>query len=124
MNKIIIFYCCTNTFLVFLYQLLYKDYFKIQNIIDIKQSQNKFLINLPTIGFTLYEQENLYYNFLPYFMTCFIFNLYKRKTKKILKLINNFLIIRKQTNSRQVKLLKEKKKNRRSKNEKNKRRAK
>ena len=110
MNKIIIFYCCTNTFLVFLYQLLYKDYFKIQNIIDIKQSQNKFLINLPTIGFTLYEQENLYYNFLPYFMTCFIFNLYKRKTKKILKLINNFLIIRKQTNSRQVKLLKEKKK--------------
>ena len=110
MNKIIIFYCCTNTFLVFLYQLLYKDYFKIQNIIDIKQSQNKFLINLPTIGFTLYEQENLYYNFLPYFMTCFIFNLYKRKTKKILKLINNFLIIRKQTNNRQVKLLKEKKK--------------
>ena len=65
---------------------------------------------MPTIGFTLYEQENLYYNFLPYFMTCFIFNLYKRKTKKILKLINNFLIIRKQTNSRQVKLLKEKKK--------------
>ena len=43
-------------------------------------------------------------------MTCFIFTLYKRKTKKILRSINNYLIIRKQTTKRQIKLLKEKKK--------------
>jgi hypothetical protein len=42
-------------------------------------------------------------------MTCFIFTLFKRKTKKILRTINNYLIIRKQTTKRQIKLLKEKK---------------
>ena len=109
-NKIIILYCNINTLLAFLYQFLLKDYFSFQKIIQDKTQNNFFLLNLPVIGFTLYKEENLYYNFLPYFMTCFIFTLFKRKTKKILKSINNFLVIRKQTTSRQIKLLKEKKK--------------
>ena len=110
MNKIIIIFCCANTFIVFLYQLLCKEFFHFQDIIKDKQLPEGLLLNLPNIGLTIYKPDNLYYNFLPYFMTCFIFNLYKRKTKKILKSINNYLIIRKQTNSLQVKLLKEKKK--------------
>ena len=109
-NKIIILYCCINTLVAFSYQFLCKDFFSFQNYIRDKQQANQFLLNLPNIGFTLYKEENLYYNFLPYFMTCFIFVLFKRKTKKILKTINNFLIIRKQTNSKQVILLKEKRK--------------
>ena len=109
-NKIIILYCNINTLLVFLYQFLLKDFFGFQKIIKDKKQDNSFLLNLPTIGLTLYKEENLYYNFLPYFMTCFIFTLYKRKTKKILRSINNYLIIRKQTTKRQIKLLKEKKK--------------
>jgi hypothetical protein len=123
-NKIIILYCNINTLLVFLYQFLLKDFFNFKKIIQDKKNNNSFLSNLPTIGFTLYREEFLYYNFLPYFMTCFIFTLFKRKTKKILRTINNYLIIRKQTTKRQIKLLKEKKKTRRRKNEKNKRRAK
>ena len=102
-------YCNINTLLVFLYQFLLKDFFNFKKIIKDKQQKNSFLLNLPTIGFTLYKEENLYYNFLPYFMTCFIFTLFKRKTKKILRNINNYLIIRKQTTKRQIKLLKEKK---------------
>ena len=74
-----------------------------------KSKKTFFFENLPNFGFTIYQDENLYYNFLPYFMTCFIFTLFKRKTKKILRTINNYLIIRKQTTKRQIKLLKEKK---------------
>ena len=107
-NKIIILYCNINTLLIFLYQLLSKDFFKFQEKLKDKLQKNSLLKNLPIIGFTLYKEENLYYNFLPYFMCCFIFTLYKRKTKKILRAINSFIVIRKQTNSRQVILLKEK----------------
>ena len=106
-NKLIIIYCGVNTFVAFLYQLLSNDYFKFQDFVKNQQYQNKFWFNLPNIGLTLYK-DNLYYNFLPYFMTCFIFVLYKRKTKKILKKINYFLIIRRQTNSKILILLKEK----------------
>ena len=107
-NKIIIIYCGANTFVVFLYQFLYQDFFSFQAYIENETNENSFLLNLSNIGLTLYKEENLYYNFLPYFMTCFIFVLYKRKTKKILKKINNYLIIRKQTNSKILILLKEK----------------
>ena len=110
LNKIINIYCCINTLVIFLYQFLCKDFFNFQKFIKEKQNSYPFLQNLPNIGFTLYKEENLYYNFLPYFMTCFIFVLFKRKTKKVLKSINNFLIIRKQTNSKQIALLKEKRK--------------
>ena len=110
-NKIIILYCGINTFAVFLYQFLRKDLFgDFDKFIKEEQLINPFLLNLPTIGFTLYEEKNLYYNFLPYFMTCFIFVLYKRKTKKILKKLNNSIIIRRQTNSKQIKILREKQK--------------
>ena len=113
-NKIIILYCGLNTFIVFLYQLLLKnendENESFQNYIKDKLHNIDFLKNLPIIGLSLYKEENLYYNFLPYFITCFIFVLYKRKTKKILKKINNYLVIRKQTNSKQIKLLKEKQK--------------
>ena len=105
-NKVIIVYCGLNTFVVFLYQFLKKESFDFQTYID--EKKNGFFLNLSIIGFTMYKEENLYYNFLPYFMTCFIFMLYKRKTKKILKKINNYLIIRKQTNNKNLLLLKEK----------------
>jgi hypothetical protein len=120
-NKIIVVYCCINIFLVFLYQFLDKEFFTDEQkskeqptdeVIDEEKEEQKsaFILNLPNLGFTKYDKENLYYNFLPYFMTCFIFNLYKRKTKKVLKSIKNFLILRKQTNSKQLQLLKEKNK--------------
>ena len=109
-NKIIILYCNINTLLVFLYQFRLKKFFVFNDENEGEQQKNSFILNLPIIGFTLYKEENLYYNFLPYFMTCFIFTLFKRKTKKILRKINNYLIIRKQTTNRQIKLLKEKKK--------------
>ena len=109
-NKVILLYCSLNTLLVFLYQILCKDFFGFKKYIEDEQTRNSFLLNLPIIGFTLYKEENLYYNFLPYFMACFLFVLYKRKTKKILKKISNDLVIRKQTNSKLSIKLKEKRK--------------
>ena len=31
---------------------------------------------MPNIGFTLYKESNLYYNFIPHFLTAFISSLY------------------------------------------------
>ena len=91
-NKIIVLICCLNTVVVYLYQFLCKEYFDKDdesegtdtNTDETTEETNIFLANLPAVGFTLYKEENLYYNFLPYFMICFVIRLYKRATKQIL----------------------------------------
>ena len=75
LNRILLFLCCFHTLLVYLYQFLCKDFLKIKD--KIKSNKTNFIIqNLPTLGFTIYEEDNLYYNFIPHFMTIFISVLY------------------------------------------------
>ena len=60
-----LFFCCINTLSVYLYQFLSDDYIKYYE--NITESKNFFLKNLPNIGFTMYERDDLYYHFLPHF---------------------------------------------------------
>ena len=83
-NRILLFLCCLNTLLVYLYQFMCKDFLKINK--TIKNNKDSFLIkNLPNIGFTIYEEENLYYNLLPHFITTFISVLYTWQSEEILQ---------------------------------------
>ena len=92
-NLIFLIFCSLNTFLAFLYQFLcilyYKFYENDNNNNPNKNTSNNngnpfaennndnfFIVNLPNIGFTLYKESNLYYNFIPHFLTAFISSLY------------------------------------------------
>ena len=63
-------FCCINTLSVYLYQFISDSYINLYY--DIKNSTNFFIINLPNIGFTMYNRDDLYYNFLPHFGLIFI----------------------------------------------------
>ena len=83
LNRILLFLCCFNTLLVYLYQFLCKDFLQIKDKIKSKNLQN--------FGFTIYEEDNLYYNFLPHFMTIFISVLYLWQSEGTLhSIIKNF----------------------------------
>ena len=82
-NRIFLFICCMNTLAVYLYQFLCKDFLTIGDKIKKKQQENNFFMkNLPNFGFTIYEDDNLYYNFLPHFMTTFIAVLFIWRTEE------------------------------------------
>ena len=88
-NRIMLIICSLNTFCAFLYQFICKNKF---GIIDyIKKSDNFFIKNLPSIGFTLYEEENLYYNFIPHFLTSFVCTLYAHKSEEVLSNLDTTL---------------------------------
>ena len=63
-------FCCINTLAVYIYQFISNDYINLYN--DIKKSTNFFLQNLPNIGFTMYNKDDLYFQFLPHFGIIFI----------------------------------------------------
>ena len=89
LNRIFLFYCCINTLIVYLYQFLCKDFLSIKDSIQKKREENNFfMLNLPNFGFTLYKSENLYYNFLPHFLTTFVSVLFINHAEYIL---NNFI---------------------------------
>ena len=95
-NRILLILCCLNTLLVYLYQFLCKDYLQIKyKILNNKTSY--FIKNLPIFGFSIYDEKNLYYNFLPHFMTTFISVLYLWQTEDTLRLILKFVNKRRNT---------------------------
>ena len=86
LNRIFLIYCCFNTFSVYLYQFLCKDLLSIKDSIKDKRSKNNFfMLNLPNFGFSLYSNNNLYYNFIPHFLTTFISVLFISQTESILQ---------------------------------------
>ena len=100
-NRLFLIICSANTFCAYLYQFICK---KPINFKDYKDNSNNFFIqNLPSIGFTLYEKENLYYNFIPHFLTSFICTLYVYHSEEILSNIDI------QLTKSKTRLLKEKK---------------
>ena len=87
-NRILLFVCCINTLAVYYYQFLCKDFLSIKESIKQKQEENNFFMkNLPNFGFTVYLENNLYYNFLPHFVTTFIAELFIWRTEDTLKLM-------------------------------------
>ena len=84
LNEVFLIICCANTFLCYLYQFFCKDYFEYKDYIKDEKNTNIFIRNLPAIGFTIYKEENLYYNFLPHFITTFICKLYVSELNEVL----------------------------------------
>ena len=95
-NRILLILCCLNTLLVYLYQFLCKDFLQIKDKI-LYNKTSYFIKNLPIFGFSIYEEKNLYYNFLPHFMTTFISVLYLWQTEDTLRLILKFVNKRRNT---------------------------
>ena len=89
LNRFFLILCSLNTFFAFFYQFICKDYFTIRK--SIQNSDNFFIKNLPNIGFTLYDEKNLYYNFIPHFLTSFICTLYVYKSEEILSNLDKTL---------------------------------
>ena len=105
-NRIFLFYCCINTLLVYIYQFLCKDLLPIKDSIQKKREENNFfMLNLPNFGFTLYKNENLYYNFLPHFLTTFVSVLFMNQSEFIL---NNMIYSASQRRFTMSHLVKEK----------------
>ena len=95
-NRILIFLCCLNTLLVYLYQFLCKDFLQLKD--KIKNNESSFFVkNLPNIGFTIYEEQNLYYNFIPHFMTTFISVLFIWQSEEIIQSMLIYLTRRRNT---------------------------
>ena len=86
LNRILLSFCCLNTLAVYLYQFLCKDLLPIKEQIKEKRIEEKnfFLMNLPNFGFTLYSNDNLYYNFIPHFLTTFVSVLFISHSERIL----------------------------------------
>lgn len=97
LNRILLFLCCINTLLVYLYQFLCKDFLNLKKMIE--KNNSFFVKNLPNFGFTIYKEENYYYNFLPHFMTTFIAVLYIWQSEETLDLMLKANLKRKNTNS-------------------------
>ena len=80
LNWIFLIYCSFNSFLVYGYQVIYLDYF---NEKSDSESQNFFVKNLPSIGFSFYK-EKLHYKFLPHFICNFVSVLFLWEMERIL----------------------------------------
>ena len=87
LNWIFLGYCSLNSFLVYCYQFICLDFF---NFIPKKQSDNFFINNLPSIGFSNYK-DKLYFRFLPHFVCNFISILFLWEMKRILSHPDNIL---------------------------------
>ena len=81
-NRFFLLFCSANTFLVYLYQFFCKGFFGLDDFI--KNNDNFIINNLPNIGFTLYDEGNLYYNFIPHFLTAFISALFVCQSEEVL----------------------------------------
>ena len=80
-NWIFLFYCCLNTFSVYIFQLDI-EFFK-----NMREKDGFINKNLPNIGFTKYK-NNSYYHFLPHFMTTFIAILFNWEIERVFNDIN------------------------------------
>ena len=81
--RIVLYFSGINTVLVYLYQVLFLDFTGLKD--KIKESDNFFVKNLPSIGFTIYQEDNIFYSLLPHYFLNFISLLYLRRVKFIQK---------------------------------------
>ena len=94
-NRIFLIFTSSNTLAVYLYQFLCKDFLPIKE--KIKSKKTFFFENLPNFGFTIYQDENLYYNFLPHFLSTFIAIVFVSRTEETLNLMVKYSYQRKTT---------------------------
>ena len=92
-------FCCINTFSVYLYQFISDDYIHLYD--NILESKNFFVKNLPNLGFTKYDRDDLYYHFIPHFGLIFIAVLFIKEVRSQLKKLS-------QDNNRKKTMLKNK----------------
>ena len=89
-HYIFLIFCMLNSFLVYLYQ------FKNNPLINSKfsgiSSDNFFIKNLPNIGFSIYQKQNLYFNFLPHFGITFISVLFISEIIRQIKLLKPIIL--------------------------------
>jgi hypothetical protein len=83
-HYIFLIFCSIYSFLVYLYQFRSTDL--ISSKIDYS-SDNFFVQNLPNIGFSIYQNDNLYFNFLPHFGVTFISVLFINEIIRQIKLL-------------------------------------
>ena len=101
-NRILLFICCFNTLLVYLYQYLCKDFLNIKT--KIKENKTSFFIqNLPNIGFTIYEEKNLYLTLVPHFITTFVAVLFIWQSEETVQNLLKYLNVRKNTMGQKLK---------------------
>ena len=82
-SRVVLIYSAINTLVVYLYQLLLHPFIPLKE--SIKDSNNFFVNNLPNIGFTKYEEKELYIKLLPHFFTNFLSLLYVWEMKRTIK---------------------------------------
>ena len=96
LSKILLIYSGINTFIVYTYQVLCLEYTDLEDKIRINKEKYFLVGNLPNIGLTIYEDENLYYNLLPHFFTNFLSLLYLWEMKRMSDKFNNINKIEKE----------------------------
>ena len=89
-GNIMLIFSGINTVTVYAYQLLNLEYLNGET--DTNDNTNKdksfFVMNLPNIGFTAYEQNQLYVKLLPHFISNFLGLLFIREVKRIENVID------------------------------------
>ena len=83
-HYIFLIFCSIYSFLVYLYQFRGTDL--ISSKIDYS-SDNFFVQNLPNIGFSIYQNDYLYFNFLPHFGNLFISVLFVNEIYRQYKIV-------------------------------------
>ena len=102
-NRLLLLFSCLNTLGVYLYQFLCKDFLSIKDNIKLKQKENNFFFkNLPNFGLTIYDEDKLYYNFLPHFLTTFIAILFIWRIEETVDIMAKHSYQRKTTLGHQV----------------------
>ena len=86
LHYIFIIFCSINSFLAYLYQFRSNDFIK--SLFDGIFNENFITKNLPNIGFSIYQKDNLYFNFLPHFGVTFISVLFINEIIRQIKLLN------------------------------------
>ena len=69
-SKFLLFYSSFYTFTIFIYQIICHPNTNVKKKID--NSKNFFIQNLPSIGFSKYEENQLYRRMIPHFLSNFV----------------------------------------------------
>ena len=82
-SKLLLFYSSFYIFTIFIYQIICHPNTDIKNKID--NSKNFFIKNLPSIGFTKFEEDQLYRRMMPHFLSNFVSLLITSEIKRTIK---------------------------------------
>ena len=102
-HYIFLIFCCLNSFCVYVYQFRADVFFSL--LFEGSSIDNFFVKNLPNIGFSIYQKDNLYLNFLPHFGITFISVLFIAEIKRQLSLFTKKKFVKSKT----IEILDEKK---------------